>query len=63
MSFYSKDDDISSYESDEEDNDGGEVLFMLACFQTEAEYACLSLMEKFMISSAVIMAWQWQVQQ
>jgi hypothetical protein len=27
-SFYSKDDDISSDESDEEDNDGGKVLFI-----------------------------------
>jgi hypothetical protein len=28
MSFYFKDDDISSDESDKEDNDGGEILFI-----------------------------------
>jgi hypothetical protein len=37
---------------------------LLACFQTEAEYACLSLMEKIIkIISAAIMAWKWKDQQ
>jgi hypothetical protein len=30
---------------------------LLACFQTEAEYACFSFMTKITINSAVIIAW------
>jgi hypothetical protein len=44
------------------------ITIMLACFQTEAEYACfslmaMSLMEKINTFNRAMMAWKWKDQQ